>query len=75
MKAVKCPVCGGSGKLIVPDNPIYEQRHGCAPFGGLGWILVPDDTVHIYSPQTVPVILPESKTFVGNYPVTYIYGG
>ena len=45
MKAVICPVCGGTGRVDNPDKygNTYENAtkpcHGC---GGCGWVSVPD---------------------------------
>lgn len=43
-RAVKCPVCGGSGKVIKPPMDTtagvqYETCHGCR---GKGWVEVSD---------------------------------
>lgn len=43
MKAVKCPVCDGSGKYRATDGNgawVESPCHGC---GGKGWVTVPDD--------------------------------
>jgi hypothetical protein len=41
MKAVKCPVCGGRGRLDDPASTVKDGRtcHGC---GGGGWVAVPE---------------------------------
>ena len=50
MKAVICPVCGGSGTVSEPlapssstsssgNSPIVATCHGC---GGSGWVSVPE---------------------------------
>ncbi len=56
MRAVICPVCNGSGKIIVPSpressNTIDSEKscHGC---GGRGWVEVHEEP-HI--PSHVPV--------------------
>ena len=45
MKAVICPVCGGSGKLPPVDDGgtgavVAIVCHGCC---GLGWVTVPEE--------------------------------
>ena len=44
VKAVKCPVCGGSGKvqsgIISVVAPMFETCHGC---GGKGWVEVSEE--------------------------------
>jgi len=45
-KAVKCPVCGGSGQVPVPSSPessaIFCNFYTCHGCGGKGWIVIPD---------------------------------
>ncbi len=47
MKAVICPVCGGTGRVVASTDdgrttalPQPQTCHGC---GGIGWVSVPED--------------------------------
>ncbi len=45
-KAVLCPVCCGSGKVVPPIGPystVVPQPVTCHGCGGLGWVQVKDD--------------------------------
>lgn len=54
MKAVLCPVCGGSGKVIQKNDgssmsvPLAKDCHGC---NGKGWVEVREDSYTPYYPQ------------------------
>ena len=68
MKAVKCPVCAGSGKRVSDGNPaLVVDCHGC---GGKGWVEI---GVGDY-PFTVPY-LPYSPWPSLPPTVTYWSGG
>jgi len=47
MHAERCPVCGGSGKLVVSTDttttvPLTVTCHGCGGCGGRCWVEVQD---------------------------------
>jgi len=64
MKAVKCPVCNGSGKYQVPNSastagPEMVKCHGC---DGKGWVTVPDDGMTPFYPAPLPYPYPTYPT-------------
>ena len=57
MKAVLCPVCGGSGEVADKHNKAATTTcHGC---GGKGWVEVQDDNPPTYVPYYPPYTPPE----------------
>ncbi len=57
--AEKCPVCGGTGKLLLPIGSGgitggFEEKpcHGCAQWGSHGWIVIDDIPVFDYTVNT-----------------------
>ena len=47
MKAVKCPVCEGSGK-VPPAIPVGTETVPCHGCGGKGWVEVGEAAAPIY---------------------------
>ena len=63
MKAVKCPICKGRGKITKPtpkwegtitDEEICEQCYGC---NGKGWVEVHEET-HCSYPTALMTLYP-----------------
>ena len=61
MKAVKCPICWGTGRSYF----YFDTCRGC---NGKGWVEVHEDKTEIYKPKDYPIIFDDSVT------ITWIYG-
>lgn len=59
MKAVLCPVCCGSGKVMPPTNSYSTAIaqpitcHGC---GGVGWVQIGDDATTDYKQSFIRAV-------------------
>ena len=71
MKAVKCPVCNGTGKLCKETSDstdiskIEVTCHGC---NGRGWVEVHDDYTPYPEPNPMPYPIPEDDWWRKIYP-------
>ena len=78
MKAVICPVCGGSGKYnkeppsVTTGMSFQETCHGCI---GTGWVSVVEEQL-TYCPVTIPTspYIPSYPYPNLPYPITITYG-